>query len=620
MTTESLMQAAASTILLEGYSEADLAAALELLENPHWLEFSHIPVDFKEFVESPYYLNSANVLYPEVLRCGAELNSGDYEEGVMTGGIGTGKTTLALFSTAYQLYLLSCYTNPQRSFGLDPASEIVFIFQSINAKLAKAVDYERFKSMIQGSTYFKEHFPFDKSILSELRFPNRVIVKPVSGQETGAIGQNVIGGIIDEMNFMAVVENSKNGDGGSYDQAMALYNSIARRRQSRFMKGGRMPGLLCLVSSKRYPGQFTDKKTEEALAQIDKYGKTNIYIYDKRVWDVKPPGSFTGKWFQVFCGDAFRKPYVIETEEQLEQVSADDAHLLLSVPVEYLTEFDKDILNALRDIGGVSTLASCPFILNRDSITNAMRKDHIAFSQMAVDFVRTKLQIHAKEFYKPHLPRFAHIDLAITGDSAGVCVGTVTGFKPMVQGDGTVELLPEIWIDAVLEVTPPKNGEILFYKIREVLYALTKLKLNLKWVSFDQFQSRDSMQLLRQKGYIVGYQSVDRTTVPYDFVKNALYDGRLSIPDHPKLGYELASLEKLVKKNKIDHPPHASKDVSDALAGVVYGLTMRKELWSLHKVPLGQIPESVRKTLKEAKESEKRTSVMDAHDNEGIMA
>ena len=140
MTPESLMQAAASTILLEGYSEEDLAAALELLENPHWLEFSHIPVDFKTFVESPYYLNSANVLYPEVLRCGSELNSGDYEEGVLTGGIGTGKTTLALFSTAYQLYLLSCYTNPQRSFGLDPASEIVFIFQSINAKLAKAVE------------------------------------------------------------------------------------------------------------------------------------------------------------------------------------------------------------------------------------------------------------------------------------------------------------------------------------------------------------------------------------------------------------------------------------------------------------------------------------------------
>jgi len=38
---------------------------------------------------------------------------------------------------------------------------------------------------------------------------------------------------------------------------------------------------------------------------------------------------------------------------------------------------------------------------------------------------------------------------------------------------------------------------------------------------------------------------------------------------------------------------HNSKDVSDALAGVVYGLTMRREVWVSNDVDLGEIPPEV---------------------------
>lgn len=563
------------------------------------LEMRSKPVGLKRFIEDPYFMNAKGVMYPEVLKCMEDINSGDYQEAVLTGAIGTGKSTIALYSTAYQLYLLSCYKNPHALFGLDPSSEILFVFQSINAALAKAVDYERFKAMIEKSAYFKEHFPFEKDILSELRFPNRIIVKPVSGSETGAIGQNVIGGVIDEMNFMALVEKSKASvDGGEYDQAVALYNSIARRRKSRFMQAGKLPGLLCLVSSKRFPGQFTDKKEEEAKRELDLYGKTSIYVYDKRTWDIKPEGSFLGEWFSLFIGDESRKPRILGPDEVL---PLHDLALVMQIPVEYRMEFETDIMNSLRDIAGVSTLATHPFIQDRDSISRAMRKDFIAIGRNTVDFVDTKVEIYPKMLFRPELPRFAHIDLAISGDSAGVCIGTAIGFKNIDKGDGQ-ELLPDIWIDVALEVKPPKGGEILFYKIREVLYVLRNMGLNIKWVTLDSFQSRDTMQLLKQKGFTVGYQSIDTTTAPYDFTKNALYDGRLNIPEHEKLQRELASLEKDTKRNKIDHPPHSSKDISDALAGVVYGLTTRREIWSMYGVSLIHVPQSIKDTLQKAKD------------------
>jgi hypothetical protein len=261
--------------------------------------------------------------------------------------------------------------------------------------------------------------------------------------------------------------------------------------------------------------------------------------------------------------------------------------------MDYLADFERDMVSSLRDIAGVATLTKHPFILEREMIDEAVRKDKLIFNNPTVDFVETLLTINKSQIYKPELPRFVHCDLAISGDSAGFCVGTVTGFTQISNVDGVSELLPEIWIDGALEIKPPKNKEIQLYKVREVIHALRKMGMNIRWVTFDQFQSKDSMQLLRQAGYMVGYQSVDITTTPYDFVKNALYDRRISLPYHPKLTFELASLEKDVQKNKIDHPPRGSKDVSDALAGVVFGLTMRREVWGLFDIKPSQIPLSV---------------------------
>jgi hypothetical protein len=98
---------------------------------------------------------------------------------------------------------------------------------------------------------------------------------------------------------------------------------------------------------------------------------------------------------------------------------------------------------------------------------------------------------------------------------------------------------------------------------------------------------------------MTGVQSVDRKSAPYEITKMALYDGRVEIPEHPKLLKELISLEKDAQTGKIDHPMNGSKDIADGLAGVVYGLTTRRELWVRHGVPPVRIPPSVRECLRE---------------------
>ena len=586
-------EARARKVIRAGMKITDEAARLEWLRGvvsyaagdpthlAERLKFKTPPVDLRTFLYDPFYMGvPKDELWPSVVEHLEHVNSGDYIEAILTGAIGTAKTTIALYTQAYQLYLLSCYHNPHKELGIAETDEIIFIFQNLNATLAKVVDYGRFKNMLERSHYFTKVWPFNKDVDSELRFPKHITVKPVSGEVTATIGQNVFGGLIDEVNYMSVVQQSKQSkDGGTYDQAHELYRSIATRRKSRFLKHGKLPGVLCIVSSRNYPGQFTDVKEEEAKKEIAETGKTSIYVYDKRVWELSPE-KFSGELFWVFIGDEARKPRILEAGEWVEP---EDEHLTMQIPVEFRNDFERDIMEALREIAGVATLARFPFIMETEAIAECIDHESI-LSRDRVDFQATKVKVYPKRILHPDAPRFAHIDLGLTSDSAGVAIGHVSGFKQILRGDH-FEVQPIIVMDLTLEVAPPKGGEIKFHKIRELLYTLRdKAGLPIKWISFDSYQSVDSLQILRQNGFVTGMSSMDTSTLPYELVKSALYDRRLHLCNHDKVRKELASLEKDPKTQKIDHPANGSKDVSDAVAGVVFGLTMRREIWAEHGV------------------------------------
>jgi hypothetical protein len=561
------------------------------------------PVSIREFITSPKYLDQGNSIYPLVLDELEKLNNpvvpglahgmrigSPFTEAVFTGGIGVGKSHCALITTAYQLYILSCLEEPQQIFDLDPSSEILFVFQTLNLALAKKLDYGRFKEMMDRSPYFNEVFPYDKKVESELLFPNRIIVRPVSGQETATIGQNVFGGVLDEVNFMENTQSSsKTPDGSTYDQAIALYNSIASRRKSRFLKMGRLFGMLCVVSSKRYPNQFTDQKVAQAKKELGEKGKTSIYVYDKTRWEIKPD-DFCGKKFRVFKGDQNRKPRILTQEEAVEGT------MVLEVPIEYQSDFENDIMGSLRDIGSVSTLARHPFIPNTERIAEAFGQAVSILNVEGSDFAHSSVKIYPNHIYHPKEARFIHVDLALTGDSAGIVCGYVSAFPKLNRGSNVIEVLPEITVDFALEIYPPKSGEIDIARIRKMIIMLRdKMKMNVRWVTYDQFQSADSIQTLRQNGFTTGLRSMDRTPIPYETLKQAIYDGRVKIPSHDKLQKELIELEFDARKNKIDHPPNSSKDISDCLAGVVYGLTMRRETWARWGVLSHTFEEQIRK-------------------------
>lgn len=545
------------------------------------------PVDPVTFVEAPQLFAKADVLWPAVMEALVELNSGQYVEAVLTGGIGCGKTTLALYTAAFQLYLQSLMQDPHGEHGLDPSTEILIIFQSITAHAAQSVDYRRFRDMVVSSPYFAREYPCDRNTKSEMQFPRRIVVRPVSGESTAVIGENVIGGVIDEMNYMEVIDRSRRavGGDGTYDQAVEGYQAVVRRRKSRFMRRGALPGVLCLVSSRRYPGQFTDIKEQEA--------KTDpaIYVYDRRSWEVRPAGSYSGRTFRVFVGSGTRNPSIMDDDETIPGGAGDR---VIEVPVEYKRDFEADLMAAIRDIAGLSTYARHPFIMDVEAVDDCFGRVKSVLYADLVDFETTKLSIYPRRIVSPDKLRFAHVDLARVSDSAGVAVAHVVKFVRVARGEDVgYEVLPVVALDLVLEVRPPPAGEINFAKIRALFYKLRDLGMNLKWITYDSYQSTDSIQILRQKGFSTGEQSVDRTTKPYDVLKQAIYDRRLLAPEHAKAHDELLRLERDARMGKIDHPVRGSKDCADAIAGAVFGLVMRREVWWEHDVCPNEVPVSL---------------------------
>jgi hypothetical protein len=172
-----------------------------------------------------------------------------------------------------------------------------------------------------------------------------------------------------------------------------------------------------------------------------------------------------------------------------------------------------------------------------------------------------------------------HGDMAIKGDRAGVAMCHVRSWDrrewPIPGGGLMLEQRPIVKMDfatafeADARATPaPREVQIRWY--RKLIWELRSRGFQIVYVSFDNFQSADSMQILESWGIEAERASTDTSTALYDGLKDVLYDSRLEGYYNELLTKELRTLTKL-KNGKIDHVPNGSKDIADALAGAVAG-------------------------------------------------
>lgn len=540
-----------------------------------------VPVDPATFLDDPYFMGGGTSLWPALRNEIIEACSGAYVEAVFTGSIGTGKTTAALYILMYYLYRLMNIRDPHAAYQLDPSSEIAFVMQSVTGGTAYTVDYMRFRRMLESCPWFNENAPHEPDRKATIQFINSAIfIQPLPGTETAAIGENVFGGLIDEVNHMKVVRQSSRKLGGEvHDQMLENYRAIARRRESRFQRTGSVPGMLCLVGSANYAGQFTDRKKEERDRQLERDGETSIYIYDKRPWDIQPSERFSPQRFQVFLGDGTRKPRVLSDNEP---ISDGDKPFIMDVPEDYRNTFEADLPGAVKDVAGIALHGFSNFISNYQAITKAFGARQNIFDPDWCDFDKQSAVIRSHGIPNPKSDRYIHIDLALSMDYAALTMGHCPGFTQIDRGGGMVDLLPRITIDGCLTIRPSGGTQIPIWKIKKLVFALQSYGYSIRWVSLDGFQSADFIQTMRRNRISSGLLSLDRTPDPYLLTRQLIIDGCVDGPDNKLARDELRNLVWVSLNTKVDHPVEGSKDLADTIAGVCYGLASKRETWVAH--------------------------------------
>ena len=572
----------------------ELEVLLSLMNYTH----KFVPVSVTKFVTEEPYLGLGDQVYPKIVADLEELFTGDYDEAVLTGAIGWGKSSLAEIAICRMVYEVSCFKNPQRALGLMDGSVIAFINVSLSRDAAKKVVFQGLKSKMLASKYFREQFPITHPLAAELRLLNNVWVFPVASGEHSILGYNVFGGVMDEVNFMAYVEDSKRAGGGSaYDQADRLQTALIRRMKSRYMRKGKLPGILIQVSSSAYPDDYTEKRIEEA--------KEDPSIFTRRYsqWDTLPKEKYNPQTFQLSLGDVLSRPKIIDCATEYKELS-ERGFEIINVPIDYLKDFEKDMDSSIRDLAGRPTLTIHPFIVHREKIQEAMDRgmkemelEHPFTKEISTlkdggIFDPNKLLIpkwkrrseeetdstkkaHAKRIYNSlkNKPRFIHIDLART-TMAGIAMGFVNDYVEVIrrneQGVEYTMRMPNIVIEFMLRVVAPMQGEIEISNIRALVHELRSYGYRINKATLDQYNSADTQQQFIQKGIDSGQISADGNPGVYLSYKDALYEDRLFMYWYEPAYWETVKLEKNEKTGKVDHPKNGSKDVSDCIAGVCY--------------------------------------------------
>jgi len=584
----------------------------QLLRSIYDADYVSKPVSVETFILDPQYLGKSlrGTIYPAILDDLVEIFEGDYIEICLGGAIGSGKTWEIAIGIAYEIYLVSLLKDPAFTYGLIPGSTLAFMNVSVDKQQAQRVLFSNVFSLLKRSPYFRKVCPYKHNLLTEIRFPSKNIAcYPVAGSEQAILGEGVFSAAFDELNFMATVERSKRsnpGDTDVYDQAEVITNKLSARIRSRFNQRGKLPGHLWFSSSARYPNDFTERK--EAEAKIDK----TIFVRRRALWDAKPRHFFMPEKFMVEVGNTTRRTRVLDGTE------TDVPGKVIEVPMDFYKSFVKDPDRAVRDLAGYSVLSLTPFIPRRECIRKMFELGTAAGLQHP--FSKTDPQgrpldvtlqdpnpetevlvperLHYLEVQKQNQERslfagpiqtqplnerilcpglyYAHIDLAKNRNAAGLIVGHGIGTKSVERLDEKTlqmvnEKLPITCIDLALRVVAPLAGEIDIPKIRALIYQLRdKAGMQFGLITFDQYQSQESLKSLKDSGFTADNFSVDNDTTAYDMLKQALYDERVLCYEFPKLEEELARLERA--GHKIDHPAQAgsSKDLADCLAAVVH--------------------------------------------------
>ena len=549
------------------------------------------PPTFREFVDSPQYMGMKGRFYEcyiedfeQFFGTGNPFDRGEFNEIFNVTGIGGGKSYSVGAMAAYFTLCILCLRDPAHYLGvlgtgkpLAPRSKIAIMNCSVSAKNALRVVFGDIKTKIDMCQWFRRHYPPNPRIASELQFdvpPNDggdpdkiykcVYIIPGNSSEYGAIGYNIILGILDEANSYP---NTDMKDG-----AEEVYNAMKDRTVSRFGSAGAM----ACISQAVYVDDFLERKL-----QNPNLGKSLKIRRSSWVAKYGPDWAGKGFWFDPVKMEVIS--LLLEEKTPAPEFASDRAEYING---EYHESFLRDPVRAWRDFGAHPTAAVNRFFTKWWIIEQRGEKNFKSPVKNVTD--EGKVVFHP--WFRPVHPGpyYIHIDASsMSGkDACGVAMTHVQSTTE--DGEPVVEL------DLLIRYQGTPTKPIPAKAIRELVTQLRrKLGFPIALVTYDGYTSDDTLQMYIDQGIPAEYLSVDNNNEPYTDLMDMMIEGRFlyyleRYSDEPletfnKFTYdqltptevfvsEFINLEEVRsgQKWKCDHGPRGSKDCSDAVAGATH--------------------------------------------------
>ena len=584
--------------------EKQLAVELVSMQDPKILEdawrvlYKFRPPTIEEFL-TPYYVGSmTDFMYPKwrenLLRDLAPDSVKN--EFVYSGAIGLGKTTIALIGQHFAQTWTTALKEPQAYYEKPAMAPLYYILLSISREKAQQALMTPLLGLLRDSQHYVEvGHRTDKMAFAEEEYPdkvpfiyvNQVIQFPkniwvMSGSnEMHAISLNVLGAILDEAEFRD--NRAKRSDAGSGDiaEVMSLYLAVRERIRSRFM--GRIGTILALVSSKRFAGSPVELHIRDVAAR-----DPNTALYNYAQWEVLSPTRYPSKkTFRVFVGGRGLEPRIIEDDEEF---VCPTGYQVIEVPLEHYSDFKNNIYAALRNLAGIATEMTNPFFTSEESIMgqfddNLWNFTGVVRTDMRDPHCLTEMLIKSPLVYRtmksgfafkraPDAPRFLRLDMSETSDHTGVAM-----MHKEVAPDGRILKVT----DFAFDIEPGREGihlEAVWQFVRDL-----KERCGVQYASITADRASGSVmgiQALKNASYPAYHLSVDKTKEPYLLFRAEAINGLVKIGYRNKIEQELRHLEDT--GTKIDHPARfadgakGSKDITDALSGCVYEMSLNEVL------------------------------------------
>ena len=359
-------------------------------------------VDIETWLNEEFYSGpSAKQLYPywkkaiiKVFTSPVRINTV-----VITGSIGTGKSTAATYMLAYMLYELSCYYPPQALYNLMNNSKILLAYFNINKELASQVGFAQFRDLIDTIPYFQSIFKRNEKKNSMLEWPQSQLYMKSASSSNDVIGMNLISFFVDEANFFKGDGAASSGTSINDVQSKArqLYNSVRTRGKSRFVVNNVDYTFNIVVSSSMYASSFTEEIIQESRDD------PHVMVFDAKIWEVKNVSTYSKEKFLVFSGNELIDPLICKSVADVDYIrmhyklkassatnpldaidDIDDYDIkkrFIKVPMNFISEIEGNIIQALQDIAGVPVSATGKLFSNRDSYAKALTDEESPFVQ-----------------------------------------------------------------------------------------------------------------------------------------------------------------------------------------------------------------------------------------------